>query len=441
MFTINGKYSTANVMIDNVEESCVGQITTMTNHIAFNNPIAIMPDTHSGKGSVIGFTMKLGDKIVPTTIGVDIGCGIDSHLSTVKISKMSLDKVDTIIRKSIPMGMNVHDSGIIHMKNNFPWKIINNTLHMFIMEYSKKFNCNILNPPTYDMKWFEYTCDKIGTSSRNVINSIGTLGGGNHFIEIGVDTNDNEWITIHSGSRNFGKRICDYWEGIAKKYIKHTKVVEKQKLIDEAKATLTDKELYEKIKEIKSKYNYTIDINGMEYLEGNDILGYLYDMIFAQMYAYINREYMIKSICNELNISINDSVKTVHNYIDFNDFIIRKGAIKSYLNNKMVIPFNMRDGILICDGKSNSEWNYSAPHGAGRVMSRSQAKKLIDLESFKTQMSNVYSTSVGIGTLDEAPDAYKDCKLIEDAIAPTATVINRIKPILNIKATESVENN
>lgn len=180
-------------------------------------------------------------------------------------------------------------------------------------------------------------------------------------------------------------------------------------------------------------------MKGCEWLGGSDVASYLFDMIFSQVYAEVNRKYIGEIICEILGAAPVDSIETVHNYIDFRDFIIRKGAVRSYVGERMIIPFNMRDGILICEGKSNFEWNYSAPHGAGRAMSRGQAKREIDLEEFKNQMTGIYSTSVGTGTLDEAPDAYKSSEVIEKAIEPTAKVIGRIKPVHNMKDTEGAE--
>ena len=437
MFEIKGKYTTAKVMADQLEESCVAQITSFINHPAFTNPVSIMPDAHTGKGSCIGFTMKMTDKVIPQIIGVDIGCSVMAINIGNKLP-LSEELIDHKIRQRVPMGINVHDRGVIHMKNNFPWKDVQTLAHKFTLAYSEKFN-KVINPPIYNMDWFEKKCKSIGADLGRMINSIGTLGGGNHFIEIGKDLNDDYWITIHTGSRNFGKRICEYWQSKAEKRIKKDFQEQKQKEIDGAKQTYSDKELFNKIKEIKSKYNFTIDINGLEFLEDEDASGYLFDMIFTQIYAEVNRKYIAESIIDILGVPAIDKIETVHNFIDFRDFIIRKGAIRSYIGERMIIPFNMRDGLLICEGRSNSEWNCSAPHGAGRVLSRSQAKKQIDLVEFKNQMQGIYSTSVGLGTLDESPNAYKDSKIIEEAVKPTAVILNRVIPVINIKAIETVE--
>jgi RNA-splicing ligase RtcB len=298
---------------------------------------------------------------------------------------------------------------------------------MFAKSYFELFNINISNKiPDYSEKWFKTKCKQIGMDYNKAINSAGTLGGGNHFLEIG-SYDDKSCVTIHSGSRNLGKRICDYWQEQAEKYKYQDKV---KKLIQEAVTQEQKKELQNKIKEITNADKME---KNLEYLTGDEAVEYLFDMIFAQEYARINRLTMLKLIQNIVKAEIIETIESVHNYIDFEDMIIRKGAIKSYIGQKMVIPFNMRDGILICEGKSNPEWNYSAPHGAGRVYSRSKAKQVLSLDQFKEEMKEVFSTSVGRSTLDESPMAYKDSKIIEQAIEPTAKILHRIKPIINLK--------
>lgn len=434
MFQINGKYTSAKVMIDNVEPECIAQIQNFTNHPAFTNPVAIMPDTHAGKGSVIGFTMPMTEKIIPNVIGVDIGCGMLSinigHLP------ISLEALDSKIRKLVPFGFDTHDRGIIHMKNDFPWHDVNTIARKFAMAYNKKYNKNI-NPPIYDMKWFESKCSNMGANLKRIISSIGTLGGGNHFIEVGVSENGTNWITIHTGSRNFGKQVCDYWQNYGSKIVRQNKQELLNKQITDIRSKFTGMEIKNQIRIARENLGMDVNVSDeLQYLEGDNAYGYLFDMIFAQKYAEVNRSSIASLILNNvlnLNTSEMFKIECVHNFIDFNDFIIRKGSIRSYVGEEMIIPFNMRDGILICEGKSNPDWNFSAPHGAGRLMSRAKAKKEIDINTFKDQMKDIYSTSVSEGTLDEAPDAYKDAKIIEAAIEPTAKIIARIKPIMNMK--------
>lgn len=435
MIEVHGKYTNAKIMIDDVEPECMSQIHHFTNHLAFTNPVAIMPDCHSGKGSVIGFTMPMTDKVIPNVVGVDIGCGILS-VNFGKDLGLSLEMLDHKIRQRVPFGAEVHENSAIHMKNDFPWNRANVTAQKFAAAYRDKYG---IYPEwnEYDMDWFMHTCEKrVGGGVRRIINSLGTLGGGNHFIETGVSESGDHWITIHTGSRNFGKRVCEYWQGKAVKWLRKDRQVELRERIEKVKQEEKDgKEIYRKIKEIKQdlKLDVGIDMKGCEWLEGEMATGYLFDMIFAQTYAEVNREYICRIIQEALKIEPLDKIETVHNFIDFHDWVIRKGAIRSYVGERMIIPFNMRDGILVCEGKSNEEWNCSAPHGAGRVMSRAKAKKTLNTEDFQKQMDGIYSTSVGQGTLDEAPDAYKDSTIIEIAIEPTAAIVDRLKPIHNMK--------
>lgn len=445
MFDLKGKFTTAKVTIDYVEETGMAQIISFINHPAFTGPVAIMPDTHAGKGSVVGFTMPMGDKVIPNVIGVDIGCGMVSlGLGPLGLKGLDLVHLDHKIRQQVPFGFATHDKAILDMKKDFPWKRACSEAQKFALAYQKKFGAGI-TLPQYDMDWFTKKCMAIGCDLGRAIKSLGSLGGGNHFIEVGTDQSGQIWITIHTGSRNFGKCICEYWQDKAVKKVKKQTKEDTQKAVKELKATYTGKELYDRIKALKNAPDPVPEYNcadELRWLEGEDAQAYLFDMVFAQIYAEENRN-QIASIILEI-LGVNDPneismIETIHNFIDFKDFIIRKGAIRSYTGERMIIPFNMRDGILVCEGRSNPEWNYSAPHGAGRVLSRGQAKKRIALETFKEQMKDIYSTSVCAGTLDEAPDAYKDAKLIEEAIAPTATIIDRIKPILNMKATEAEE--
>lgn len=433
MIEIKGTYTTAKVMIDQIDDTCRDQIQTFVNSKHFTEPVAIMPDTHAGKGSVIGFTMPITKAIIPNVIGVDIGCGMLSA----KIGKelpLELEELDCAIRKRIPFGMETHQSGIVHMKDEFPWERVKESAEKFADHYKEQFGIEI-TPPEYDHEWFLTKCDQIGGSVRRYINSLGTLGGGNHFIETGIDDDKNYWFTIHSGSRNFGKMVCDYWQNRAFKRVKERREGAMKKKIDEFYESFVGSKSERKaaIAEIKKEYSYAK--NALDALFGDDAAGYLFDMIFAQVYASVNRQKMMEIIGEITGADVSDQIETVHNYIDFEDFIIRKGAIRSYKGERMIIPFNMRDGILLCEGKSNSEWNCSAPHGAGRVMSRSQARRELDVEKFKKQMDGIYSTSVGDSTIDEAPDSYKPAAIIEEAIADTATIITRIKPVHNMKDT------
>lgn len=426
MIEIQGKYTTAKIMIDEIEESALQQIYSMINHPAFTNPIVIQPDTHMGTGSVIGFTMKLTDKVIPNVIGVDIGCSIQS-VNITEI-KMSLAELNKLIRAKVMFGANVQQKSY-NFERQFNWKELNKKALMFHNAYQQHFNVK-LKFEEYDFEWLKNKIKMIGIDYNRFSKSIGTVGGGNHFIEVSHSEKSGKWVTVHTGSRNFGKRICDYWQNQAKQSFK-TNYVEKRILdVKKIKEIAQPSQIENEIKKLP-QYKFPEE---QLWLEGDDAYGYFRDMFFAQQYADLNRSTILNTITMDiLDTNCIQSVTSVHNYIDFNDFIIRKGAIRSYENELMVIPFNMRDGILLCAGKSNPDWNFSAPHGCGRVLSRSKAKEILNLDDFIETMKDVVSTSVNQNTLDEAPDAYKDCKIIENAIADTAMVVDRLKPILNLK--------
>jgi len=442
MIIFEGKYTQAKVMIDQIDESCSSQITQFINHPAFTNPVAIMPDTHAGKGSVIGFTMEMTDKIIPNTIGVDIGCGMLSVSLPTGIH-LYLKRVDEMIREAIPFGFEVHDTKpLMNMERYFPWKMLSEQNRQFCMAFNRKFNKS-MTPIEYTYDWFLHKCNAINMNAIRANNSLGTLGGGNHFIEMGESKNNkNIWLTVHTGSRQLGERICRYWQTMPVAADRKKAEMIFKVSLDKAKSLYTTKQDRKKIPAVIKGLKQELGLDRpsksreLDYIEDAHLEGYLTDMIFAQTYAKVNRQLIINKIIELLDISSQPPppIDTIHNYIGFNDFIIRKGAISSYEKQVMIIPFNMRDGILICEGKSNPEWNYSAPHGAGRVLSRAKAKEKLDLAEFEKQMNGIYSTSVGKSTLDEAPDAYKDPEIVEKAIEPTAIVLDRIKPIINLKA-------
>jgi RNA-splicing ligase RtcB len=430
MIELKGKYTDAVIMIDDVEEGVFEQVYDIINSSTSNGlKVRIMPDTHQGNSICIGFSMELGVYLNPMHIGVDIGCGMASA-SFSKDVKIDLEKVDTLIRERIPMGFNLQERKRL---KNIPFDEVQKIADIFIKKYNDKFGTSYV-VPTYDEKWLKNKLKQIKMDDNKFWNAIGTLGSGNHFVEVGRSDNYKKyWVTIHSGSRNFGLKIADYWTNVARgKVVVASDEYNKER--DEIIMNTFPKNLIpSKLEELKNKYSLGIN---KEYLTGDNMMGYLFDMIFAQQYALWNRMTMLDIFKTIIEISDYDEViHTIHNYIDFNDFIIRKGAIPSYKGEKMIIPFNMRDGILLCEGKSNPDWNFSAPHGSGRLLSRSKAKVSIDMKKFKETMKGVYSTSVCKETLDESPFAYKRSDIIEKAIEPTAVILDRIKPILNIKDT------
>lgn len=393
-----GKYGKqCSVMLNQLDdENTISQIYEFLNHPAFTNPISIMPDCHYGKGTVIGFTMEMTDMIIPNIVGVDINCAMLSlFLGTNALAELSREQIDNHLRQEIPFSTNVHpttDYAYEMLDQNF-W----NGAHEYHWEFTKKYNLRYgtkHDPVQFDIRWFEDKCVEIEMDFGRALKSIGTLGGGNHFLELGKLVNQKEYLfTIHTGSRQFGLKIAEYWQRKAGK-------------------------------------------GHLAYLTGNDMFGYLTDMIFAQHYASLNRDAIANLVEFVFQIESQDQIETSHNFIDFQDFIIRKGAVRSYKNEKMIIPFNMEDGLLICEGKSNPEWNFSAPHGAGRVCSRGDIKrKMKEISSSKDVQERMYKKGIYTSSvpLDETKEAYKDPKIIEDAIEPTATIIDRAIPVLNMK--------
>jgi len=396
MKTVIGKYNEAKIFATTVEASCEQQILDLCNESwAQDCNIRIMPDCHSGKGCVIGTTMTIKDKIVPNLVGVDIGCGM---LTTkFRALKLDLKQVDRTIKQEIPMGRNIHNEALVDFSPelNKLWAV-------------KK----------------EIGFDKVSRS-------LGSLGGGNHFIEIGKDEDDCYYLVIHSGSRNFGKKVAEYYQGKAVDYHKLLTGDARKAFIEQLKSEGRQDE----IKDALIKYNeqYNTDLC---YLEGALFNSYLNDMKIAQKFASLNRYTIANILCKAFQVGPIEQFETVHNYIDTDNMILRKGAISAQKDEKCLIPINMRDGSLLCVGKGNVDFNYSAPHGAGRLMSRTKARHELSLDEFKDTMSNVYSSTVGMSTLDEAPMAYKPIAEILENIKDTVDVITQIKPIYNVKAEE-----
>lgn len=388
------------IFTDNVEEKALQQIHTLCEHPAFSDcKVRIMPDVHAGAGCVIGFTADLGNKVIPNVVGVDIGCG----MLTVCLGNIDIDfnKLDSVIRRYVPSGMEVHetvqeDVGSIGLKC---WQSLRN------------------------VAWLN--------------RSLGTLGGGNHFIEIDEDDEDNKYLVIHTGSRNLGKQVCDYYQNLAVSNLigKNKLQNEIAELVKEYKNNGRDSEIENAIKKLKSErkeYNIPKELC---YLVGLDREDYLHDMKICQRFAELNRYRIAKAIMDNMGWKMLDSFETVHNYIG-DDNIVRKGAIAAYKGQRVLIPMNMRDGCIIGIGNGNEDWNFSAPHGAGRIMSRNAARENISMEEYKSSMKDIYSTCVNKSTIDESPMAYKPMEEIVDNIKDTVEIERIIKPIYNFKAGE-----
>lgn len=421
---INGKYGTAIVYNEYVEQEAISQIIGLLSHPASENAhVRIMSDVHSGAGCVIGFTARLTSKIIPNLIGVDIGCGVSSwKIGHEHEIGHKFDKLDAFIRKNVPSGKTVREFS--------PDRDM-------IASILKEFG--VYEDAFY--KSLKAVSKRTGQDYDYVHNSLGTLGGGNHFIEIDKDSDGFLWLTIHSGSRNFGLKIATHHQGVAKATIFEA-------FFEEEKAKIIGKYFGQKDKhhlieqELKAVHSRAPKItSGLEYLEGTNADAYIEDMKVAQLFAQVNRRMMGRVIIegfHKLNPKELEFVESVHNYINFEDGIVRKGAISAHAGEKVIIPLNMADGLIVGVGRGNEEWNCSAPHGAGRKMSRAKAKATIDLKDFQyvMQKAKVWSSCVGKDTLDESPQAYKKADEILEAITPTVDVAVRMFPVYNFKASE-----
>ena len=394
------------IFTTNIEDKALEQVNTLLEQEAFKNcKVRIMPDVHAGAGCVIGFTANLGDKVIPNVVGVDIGCGV----LCVALGKIDLDleKLDNIIRTYIPSGLNVYD-----------------TAQYEFADFSKlKCFAELRN-----MDWLK--------------NSLGTLGGGNHFIEVDADEKGNKYLVIHSGSRNLGKQVCDIYQEKAVKNCSYGKEMKEEadKYIAYCKENNMTQCISSGLDNIRNKYKDKLKLpKDLCYIEGQVRDDYLHDMNICQNFATQNRYRMAEQIVKYyFGKSIQDftSFQCVHNYINFADNIVRKGSISAYKDEPLLIPINMRDGVILGRGKGNSDWNYSAPHGAGRIMSRNQAREQLAMADYKSSMDGIYTTSVNEGTIDEAPMVYKPMDEIVKNIEGNVIIDKIIKPIYNFKASE-----
>jgi len=400
MLEIKGKYNVAKVYTNILEEGAASQIETLCNQeFVKESKIRIMPDVHAGAGCTIGTTMTITDKVVPNLVGVDIGCGME----TISISnkRFELQKLDKLIYEKIPSGFEIRK-----------------TPH----RYNEQIDLTQLR------------CHKEVQLDR-AEKSIGTLGGGNHFIEVNKDEEGSLYVVVHSGSRHLGLEVAKYYQEAGYKQLNRNDKSEMEALIARYKAEGRDKEIQNALKEFKKQVLTDIPFP-LAYVTGSLFEDYIHDMKIVQQFAELNRKAMITEIVKGMKLDVVEQFTTTHNYIDIDTMILRKGAISAKKGERLLIPINMRDGSLICIGKGNEDWNYSAPHGAGRLMSRSKAKQSFTVSEFKKQMKDVYTTSVNKETLDECPMAYKNMDDIVNNIGPTADIVKVIKPIYNFKAGE-----
>jgi RNA-splicing ligase RtcB len=402
------------IFTSNIEQEALDQINTLMEQPAFSDcKVRIMPDVHAGAGCVIGFTADLGDKVIPNIVGVDIGCGmltvelgyVDNFYHCVNVKDIDYEKLDQVIREKVPCGYNIHPGRVVKF------------------DKIQKLRCY---RELKDTKRFE--------------RSIGTLGGGNHFIEIDEGSDGKKYLVIHSGSRNLGKQVADYYQNLAYELMqgKDELLKAQEQLIADYKAQGRKKEIQAAIKELKRNWRPN-EINipkDLCYLTGKYRDDYLYDMSICQEFAQMNRNYIAFAITDAMGWAPLSCFETIHNYIEFKTNMVRKGAISAKKGEMLLIPINMRDGCIVGVGKGNDDWNQSAPHGAGRIMSRHKAREVVSMDDFREAMDGIFTTSVSAETIDEAPMVYKPMEEIVENIKDTVDILEIIKPVYNFKASE-----
>ena len=400
MIEIQGQYNTAKCFTDNLEEAAARQIRSVCDQPAFAGcKLRIMPDVHAGMGCTIGTTMTIRDKIVPGMVGVDIGCGME----TVKLAEKEIDfaALDALIRAEIPAGRDVRQRH---------------------------------HPLNYEIDLNDLRCSPYVNLARARL-SLGTLGGGNHFIE--VDRNDagELYLVVHSGSRHLGLEVCNYYQDQGRFAMWGGARYQLDQKIAEYKAAGRHREIQSMLKEMKKEHKISVP-KELTWVEGQLFNDYIHDMRIIQRFAVLNRKAMTDVILTGLSLTRVEEFTTIHNYIDTESMILRKGSVSAKAGEKLLIPINMRDGSLICVGKGNEDWNCSAPHGAGRLMSRKQAAATLSMDEYRSEMEGIYTTCVVEDTIDESPMAYKSLDEIVSQIGPTAEIVERIRPVYNFKAAE-----
>lgn len=394
VLALKGKYcKDCIIFTEDVEEGAVTMVGNLLGNPLFrDSKIRVMPDVHLGKGIVIGFTCPVTSFINPQHVGIDIGCGIDLELFDRPLDKKDYALFEHRLKKDIPTGFNINKERQFEMKPFLKY------LRQELSSARQSSGGLVNHLDLTDERELEEWIRSVGMDKAQFYKSIGSIGGGNHFME--YDEGDGRFaFTVHTGSRHLGLKVFNKWDRIAQR-----------------------------------------NPNAPGYLVDEDLRGYLTDMVISQAYARFNREIVLDKaakIMHKINgARVEGYIKTTHNYVDFRDMILRKGAIRSYAGELMVVPFNMRDGIVVCEGRSNSEWNFSASHGSGRCMSRADAKRNISMAEYRRQMQGIYTTSVTPDTLDEAPGAYKDTDSILESLGQTCTIHYRMLPKINIKNAE-----
>ena len=400
MLELKGKYcKDCKIFTDNIEQEALSMVYHFLDNPMFEgSKIRIMPDVHAGKDIVVGFTVPFTDHVNPDHVGGDIGCSVSTAITDMPINPEDYPMIEKTIRENVKFGMTIHQKAV------YPYADLYKHLQQRLQQARQQWP-EMVGAMDVSERGITAMLKRIDQKEHMFYNSIGTVGGGNHFVEVGVTPEGNYAFTVHCGSRNLGQKVWKYWKMEAGKLTGVT--------------------------------------NG--FLVEDAMKGYITDMVVAQAYAEFNHQVIdrlvLEAICKGSGKKANivEQIYTTHNYIDFSMKMMRKGAVAAPEGRRMVIPFNMRDGLIIARGKGNEDWNQSAPHGAGRLLSRSDAKELIDLDEYRESMKGIYSTSVGTGTIDESPMAYKDPKEILRLIEDTVEVEYFIRPVINLKATNSYD--
>ena len=400
MLEVKGKYNSAKIFTDVVDKASVAQVIELCNQpFTAKSRIRMMPDIHAGAGCTVGTTMTITDKVVPNLVGVDIGCGMETvHL---REQHLELQKLDKLIRAKIPSGFSIREKAHRYFDE---------------IDLTELYCYRQINPLRAEK-------------------SLGTLGGGNHFIEVDRDDEGGLYLVIHSGSRHLGLEVAAWYQNEAYQRLNKSSKSDEAALIAKLKSEGRDKEIQKAIRKLKNTKQTSIP-KPLANAEGELFEQYIHDMRIIQRFAVLNRRAIADDILKGMGLHAQDSFTTIHNYIDTDAMVLRKGAVSAKAGERLLIPINMRDGSLICIGRGNEDWNCSAPHGAGRLMSRSQAKQSFTVSEFKHQMDGIYTTSVGKATLDECPMAYKRMEDIVSNIGETVRIERIIRPVYNFKAGE-----
>ena len=398
MLEVSGQYNTAKIFTDVVDQSSIGQVIALcSQEFTRGSRIRLMPDVHAGAGCTVGTTMTITDKVVPNLVGVDIGCGME----TVRLreDRMEMGKLDRVIRENIPSGFAIRDRAHRYAET-IDLEKLRCARHVDLLRAEK---------------------------------SVGTLGGGNHFIEVDRDDRGRLYLIVHSGSRHLGLQVANWYQNEGYKVLNRSDPQAEQELIARLKEQGKEKSVQKELKKLRNTKRTAIP-KPLAYVSGALFDDYLHDMELVQRFAALNRQAMVDEILKGMKLHAEETFTTIHNYIDTAEMVLRKGAVSAKAGERLLIPINMRDGSLICTGLGNEDWNCSAPHGAGRLMSRAEAKQSFTVSAFKKEMDGIYTTSVGAATLDECPMAYKPMEAIVDNIAPTVKIEQIIRPVYNFKA-------